>query len=195
MRMRLWHVSPESGSPFHFSNWSHGDGPVPWGDSAHLARQHGLRFRVRRMPRPAWEQYEEQILEQVREWAGPDATIEFDKRLPGKESGGDRQIDILVLIDDVQTDFGIPITNRGWSKKAEERLPSGSIHPGRGRADAGDGAHRRAPGADVPRKGARGAGGLWKLRCRHGHPHFCDRSDAYRLRTVGLRDVRPIGLI
>jgi hypothetical protein len=111
------------------------------------------------MGKPAWKQYEEQILEQVREWAGPAAKIEFDKKLPGKKSGGLRQIDILVtadfaggmlkdrtaaidckchgkrinithadkfvgLIDDVQTDFGILITNKGWSKRAEERLPS-----------------------------------------------------------------------
>lgn len=111
------------------------------------------------MSKPAWKQYEEQILKQVRTWAGPDATIEFDKKLPGKKSGGDRQIDILVtadfaggllknrtaaidckcysrnidvgnadkfigLIEDVQTDFGILITNRGWSETAKERLPS-----------------------------------------------------------------------
>ena len=111
------------------------------------------------MSKPTWKRYEEQILEQVREWAGPDATIEFDEKLPGKKSGGVRQIDILVtadfaggilkdrtvaidckcysrnidvgdtdkfvgLIDDVQTDFGILITNKGWSAKAEERLPS-----------------------------------------------------------------------
>ena len=112
------------------------------------------------MAKPAWKQYEEQILEEVREWAGPGATIEFDQKLRGKASGKDRQIDILVtgdfagrvqtgltaaidckcyatkvnvthvdkfigFIDDVQTDLGILITNKGWSKAAEERLPRG----------------------------------------------------------------------
>jgi hypothetical protein len=111
------------------------------------------------MAKPTWRKYEEQILEEVRKWAGPDAKIEFDVKMPGKISGGVRQIDILVtadfaggmlkdrtaaidckcygkkinithadkfvgLIDDVQTDFGILITNKGWSKRAEERLPS-----------------------------------------------------------------------
>lgn len=111
------------------------------------------------MARPAWKRYEEQILEAVRAWGGPDAKFEFDVKLPGKISGGVRQIDILVtadfaggilkdrtaaidckcygkkinithadkfvgLIDDVQTDFGILITNKGWSKRAEKRLPS-----------------------------------------------------------------------
>lgn len=109
------------------------------------------------MAEPDWRRYEQQILEQVREWAGPDAKIEFDKKLPGRKSGTKRQIDILVtadfagglfkgctiaidckcysrkidvghadkfvgLIDDVQTDFGLLITNKGWSKGAEERL-------------------------------------------------------------------------
>jgi len=107
--------------------------------------------------KPAWRNYEEQILEKVKEWAGPDAKIEFDQRLPGEISGGMRQIDILVtadfagelveagtaaidckcygrrihvgdadkfvgLIEDVRTDFGLLITNKGWSKTAERRL-------------------------------------------------------------------------
>jgi hypothetical protein len=112
------------------------------------------------MPKPFWRRYEEQIAEQVREWAGPKAEIEFDVKLPGKFSGKDRQIDILVtgvfadgletgltaaidckcygkkinvthadkfvgLIEDVQTDLGILVTNKGWSPAAEERLPRG----------------------------------------------------------------------
>jgi hypothetical protein len=111
------------------------------------------------MAKPAWKRYEEYIVEEVREWAGPDAKIEFDVNLPALQSGGTRQIDILVtgdfaggmlenrtaaidckcyskkinvthadkfvgLIDDVQTDFGILVTTKGWSKKAEARLPS-----------------------------------------------------------------------
>lgn len=109
------------------------------------------------MAKPAWRNYEEQILEEVRAWAGPGARIEFDRKLPGKISGGKRQIDILVtadfagellkagtaaidckcygrrihvgdadnfvgLIEDVGTDFGLLITNKGWSKTAERRL-------------------------------------------------------------------------
>ena len=112
------------------------------------------------MSKPDWRRYEEHILEQVEEWAGEDAKIEFDVKLPGKFSGKDRQIDILVtgvfadgleagltaaidckcyrknvnvghadkfvgLIEDVQTDLGILITNKGWSKAAEKRLPRG----------------------------------------------------------------------
>lgn len=109
---------------------------------------------------PAWRKYEKHILERIREWAGPDATIEFDQKLPGKTSGGPRQIDILVtgdfaggvqknltaaidckhygkninvghadkfvgLIEDVQTDLGILVTNKSWSPAAEKRLPRG----------------------------------------------------------------------
>ncbi|MFN8215141.1 MAG: restriction endonuclease [Solirubrobacterales bacterium] len=112
------------------------------------------------MMKPAWKRYEEHILERVTEWAGENATIEFDVKLPGKLSKRTRQIDILVtgvfadglqagltaaidckcygkninvghvdkfvgLIEDVQTDFGILITNKGWSQAAEERLPRG----------------------------------------------------------------------
>lgn len=112
------------------------------------------------MSKPAWRRYEEHILARIKEWAGPEATIEYDKRLPGRTSGIDRQIDILVtgdfagglqrnitaavdckcygrkinvthadnfiaLIDDVQTDLGILITTKGWSKAAEQRLPRG----------------------------------------------------------------------
>ncbi|MFN8215060.1 MAG: restriction endonuclease [Solirubrobacterales bacterium] len=113
------------------------------------------------MTKPAWKRYEEHILERVTEWAGENATIEFDVKLPGKFSKRTRQIDILVtgvfadglqarahgrdgsckcygkninvghvdkfvgLIEDVQTDFGILITNKGWSQAAEERLPRG----------------------------------------------------------------------
>src|SRR4051794_35125517 len=112
------------------------------------------------MSKPDWRRYEEHILEQVEEWAGEDAKVEFDVKLPGKFSGKDRQIDILVtgvfadgleagltaaidckcygknvnvghadkfvgLIEEVQTDLGILITNKGWSKAAEKRLPRG----------------------------------------------------------------------
>jgi hypothetical protein len=112
------------------------------------------------MSKPAWRQYEEHIVDRVKEWAGADATVEYDKKLPGKTSGRDRQVDILVtgdfaggvqtnltaaidckcygtkinvthadkfvgLIDDVQTDLGILITNKGWSEAAEKRLPRG----------------------------------------------------------------------
>jgi hypothetical protein len=110
--------------------------------------------------KPDWRRYEEHVLACIEGWAGPDATVEFDRKLHGKSSDRDRQIDILVtgdfagglkrnitaaidckcyskkidvthaenfigLIEDVQTDLGILITTKGWSKAAERRLPRG----------------------------------------------------------------------
>jgi hypothetical protein len=108
--------------------------------------------------KPAWKKYEQEVLELIKDWAGDGAKIEYDVKLPGRDSGRKRQIDILVigtfgdgllegltiaidckcygkkinvghadkfvgLIEDVQTDFGILITNKGWSPAAEKRLP------------------------------------------------------------------------
>jgi len=49
---------------------------------------------------PAWKAYERQIYARLKAAAGADADLTFDKdgrqRLPGKFSGIDRQVDVLV---------------------------------------------------------------------------------------------------
>lgn len=44
---------------------------------------------------PGWRAYERQIEDQLRKIA-PNATITFDAKLPGRHSGTDRQVDVLV---------------------------------------------------------------------------------------------------
>jgi hypothetical protein len=43
-----------------------------------------------------WRDYEDHIYEKLKEWAGDQATVEFDQSLPGRFSKIDRQIDVLV---------------------------------------------------------------------------------------------------
>jgi hypothetical protein len=43
-----------------------------------------------------WRNYEEQIYEMLVEKASPDAQVEFDVRLPGHQSGTERQVDVHV---------------------------------------------------------------------------------------------------
>lgn len=45
---------------------------------------------------PDWKQYEKEVTAHLRELAGKDATVEWDQKLPGRFSGIDRQVDVLV---------------------------------------------------------------------------------------------------
>lgn len=53
-----------------------------------------------------------------------DRTVAIDCKCYGKKINITHADNFVGLIEDVQTDFGILITNKGWSKKAKERLPS-----------------------------------------------------------------------
>lgn len=44
----------------------------------------------------AWKKYEKHIFKRLTEWANGDVTVEFDKDLPGRFSGIDRQVDVVV---------------------------------------------------------------------------------------------------
>lgn len=43
-----------------------------------------------------WRRYERHIFEQLTAWAGGEAKVEFDQRLPGTISKVERQIDCLI---------------------------------------------------------------------------------------------------
>ena len=45
---------------------------------------------------PDWRKYEKQIARHMRDLAGGDASVEFDVKLPGLQSGTLRQVDVLV---------------------------------------------------------------------------------------------------
>ena len=43
-----------------------------------------------------WRDYEDHIYEKLKDWAGDDASVEFDQTIKGKFSETDRQIDVLI---------------------------------------------------------------------------------------------------
>lgn len=47
-------------------------------------------------PEFTWRDYEDHIYEQLSEWAGDDARVEFNQKITGTFSGVDRQIDVLI---------------------------------------------------------------------------------------------------
>jgi hypothetical protein len=107
-----------------------------------------------------WRDYEDYIYEKLKSWAGDEAIVEFDKKIKGKFSEVDRQVDVLIsgrfanatsrnmtaavdckfytreidvkkvdefigFCQDLQTDIGILVTNKGFTPAAKRRADKG----------------------------------------------------------------------
>jgi hypothetical protein len=99
-----------------------------------------------------WRQYEAQIADWAKQLTGDTAKVQTNVKLPGRQSGVDRQVDVTgefaggavesatavidaklysrkltvsevssfaVLVEDVGADFGVLVTNQGFSAAAQ----------------------------------------------------------------------------